>query len=1074
MHIRLNRQTLPVTHAGDVVVAGGSFAGVAAALALARAGREVILAEPRTYLGREVTATLRPWIDLQTLERVGRTPPLIASCIQASGGAADGDGFPEQGEIPLRMDALKCCLEDLLLDAGVALIYASVPVGVDGGLIVGNKSGRQLLACRVILDATATASVARAVGASFEPWPAIARFSRTLEFDGVHALGSRALPVPQALRFVDNVVHLHRGCRGQGHVYVECAMDLPLAGEKSFGAMRREIVARQRCMDLASFLIAHVPTFHHAFLAATSYELCGMHTPGMAGGVPDWAREFGSIRVSIPGQEGSLSDAPLAAFAARTRSAAPVRTLFCLQEAARLDVVQSALFHDPVMASLLGEVLAERLVAHWDELIAGPPAIEPAAVFSTSLLVEDDASAALTVAEPESPQRGRPYPLRAISPMALPVLRSVDVLVVGGGTSGATAAVTAAEQGLRTLLIEMNPGLGGTGTLGGVDSYWFGRRVGFAARVEQSVGQVHDALDYEGRRWNIEAKMHALLQQAEGAGVELVWNAVVIGAVVEENQVRGVAVAGRYGPFAVLGRVVIDATGDGDVAAFAGAAEVGGAGRDREVMWYSLAQFVAPGRTQNNFTSMVDVSNVADTTRAILAGRRRGGTCHDHGIYVAPRESRHILGDAVITLDDQLAQRRWPDVVNIHFSNHDIKGKSSSPWLNIGLIPPNLEIEIPYRALLPQGLEQILVAGKAISATRDALPAIRMQADLENLGGVVGLAAAQAIRQGVAPRDIKVADLQRALVERGVLPEAALTRSTVPQTLSDADLEALVALLDADRPLYAYSDMGMDQVFRERIPIVAICAAGEWAVPVLERALAEASSPAWRVRLAQALAMCGSPAAVPVLIAEIERALAAGVLPPRTSEIRHTQLPPDQGAMPDTAYLLYALGLTRDPRALAVWARGVDLLEPSEEALRDRYKGLFYYVDAVCDGARRLGDPAAVPILKQLHGHALLRDQVSRDGFQADFFHERQAMLELAIGRALARCGSAEGVEILIAYLDDSRALLAETAHAELTMMGQGQDYGKDAQAWAAWLERRHRMNPKPDKTSPLKTGSMQ
>jgi len=54
---------------------------------------------------------------------------------------------------------------------------------------------------------------------------------------------------------------------------------------------------------------------------------------------------------------------------------------------------------------------------------------------------------------------------------------SADVLVVGGGTSGATAAITSAREGMSTVLLELNPGLGGTGTLGGVDSYWFGRRV---------------------------------------------------------------------------------------------------------------------------------------------------------------------------------------------------------------------------------------------------------------------------------------------------------------------------------------------------------------------------------------------------------------------------------------------------------------------------------------------------------------------------------------------------------------------------------------------------------------------
>ena len=65
--------------------------------------------------------------------------------------------------------------------------------------------------------------------------------------------------------------------------------------------------------------------------------------------------------------------------------------------------------------------------------------------------------------------------------------------------------------------------------------------------------------------------------------------------------------------------------------------------------------------------------------------------------------------------------------------------------------------------------------------------------------------------------------------------------------------------------------------------------------------------------------------------------------------------------------------------------------------------------------------------------------------------HERRALLELGIGRALARCGSTDGVEILISYLNDNRALLAEFAHTTLVSV-TGEDYGKDTSAWSTWL----------------------
>ncbi|HEV2066037.1 MAG TPA: FAD-dependent oxidoreductase [Thermomicrobiales bacterium] len=64
MRVQYEQTTLPILREADIAIVGGSFAGIAAALRLARAGLAVIVIEPRTYLGREMTATLRPWLAL--------------------------------------------------------------------------------------------------------------------------------------------------------------------------------------------------------------------------------------------------------------------------------------------------------------------------------------------------------------------------------------------------------------------------------------------------------------------------------------------------------------------------------------------------------------------------------------------------------------------------------------------------------------------------------------------------------------------------------------------------------------------------------------------------------------------------------------------------------------------------------------------------------------------------------------------------------------------------------------------------------------------------------------------------
>ncbi len=1005
--VRFAREDVPLLAAVDVVVAGGSCCGVACAERLARADQRVLLVEPRTYLGHDLAATLRPW--LPGSDTALAAVPILAAFLARQGAPTVAN------ERPFSLHALKLYLEERLLAAGVELLYASGVMGfvlagppeaggseplhvrpwpgdsdalVDGslrGLVVGNKSGRQFIACRQLL-AGSTAELAPLQAAMLPPGALpraeVVAFARTLEFDGVAPLEGTSLAVPAALEMAGDRVWLHRGYRGAGHLYIECIMALESVGHEAASDSAREGAARRRSMEVAAYLLQNVAAFDGATLAAASHELFA-YPP---------ATERGSDVQHAAGW------APL-----------------------------------PVASDLL-------------------------------------------IMEPESPQPGKQVERALLEAWSLPVISEVDVLVAGGGTSGATAARVAGEAGLRTAVVEMNPGLGGTGTYGGVHSYWFGRRVGFAAQVTEMAIDLHHKLRQpppEGAvpRWNIEAKAQALRQAVEEAGAELVLNAIVVGAVVQAGSKRpgqrrtvaGVALVTRRGPAVILAKVVIDASGDGDVAAYAGAQITYGAARDHVVMWYSLAQFARPGRTRNNFTSMVDVSNVRDYTRALLAGRRRlRDNDHDHGIYVATRESRHVLGEVQLTLSDQLLQRRWPDVVNIAFSNHDVKGHSASDWVQIGLIPPNLDVEIPYRALLPQGLDNILVVGKAISATHDALPAIRMQADMENLGGAAALAAALACRRRVTVRQIDVKALQRALVDAGVLPAAIIGRELAPWRLEGQRLAQAIAGLDA-HPLIQYADMEMDEVYRERLPPVEICCAGPEAVPLLEQALAAEQDEQRRLLLAQLLALVGSSAGAPVLEEALWAALSGEALPQRDSHIRYAGAPPDQGAMPQEVYWLHALARTRQHTALGIWQRVVHLLQTTTAAdVASGVKGAFYYVQAVCAGAERLGSPEALPLLARLHSYEPFHNLVCRAGYEVDFFAERRAYLELLIARAMARCGSMQGAAILVNYLDDVRALLAAHAHSELLAIS-GQRLGRDSAAWAQWLEEQgERLPPRP------------
>lgn len=110
--VRTGAARLPVLHSVDVTVVGGSCAAIAAAVLCARSGRSVLLIESRTYLGREITATLRPWLSFDRDQPEPFWDALLRRMDRQQ---------PEQSELALKLGDLKLALEDTCLDAGVGI-----------------------------------------------------------------------------------------------------------------------------------------------------------------------------------------------------------------------------------------------------------------------------------------------------------------------------------------------------------------------------------------------------------------------------------------------------------------------------------------------------------------------------------------------------------------------------------------------------------------------------------------------------------------------------------------------------------------------------------------------------------------------------------------------------------------------------------------------------------------------------------------------------------------------------------------------------------------------------------------
>ena len=1034
--------SLPVLKKCDVVIVGGGFAGVSAAVQFAKAGKKVVVVERRIYLGREINAEYRPWFDVD--EKNQRLPDFIKACIDPK------TSQPDPTKKLLRFDFVKRSLENRLFEHGVEIVYVSNVVQVIAdkdqlqGIVIGNKSGRQAILSKLVVDCTETASVVHLTDQKFQDKIGATTCSRTLEYTHVKPLASKTIAVPPALKIKDNKVSIQQGYIGDHHYYIDCPMEFVDPKFDAKSVTNREAEVWERSQKVAEYLFQNVPAFKNSYFTNAAYQLKGIYTPQIADKNYSKKRKYLNDKVIVRNKKVSLG-----AFATGFSN------LFCISEAAMLSEKQTEFLKGSVGASKVGATVSERLIKNWSLL-----ACEKEVKFIEES-EKEFAQKDVPFKEKYSPQQGKAYSRVQLNNEKLPVIEEVDVLVIGGGTSGAPATYTAAKEGKKTMVVEMNPGFGGTGTYGAVQSYWGpGNYYGFTAEHIQKTNDINKSFsnafkDNGYGRWNVQAKLAMWLEKIRSSGAQIIWNSFVIGVIMDESKVKGVVISSPQGVFAVKSKITIDATGDADVAAFAGAPYVFGSEHDRVPLWYALRKQKVPGPSISAFESTVDVTNVEDYTRSVHVGVRTGGdSLHDHQPYLAPRESRHIEGDVVVTLSHTLSFTEWKDVINIHRSNTDMKGYHSSDWFRIGLIPPNLAMELPYRALIPKGVENLIVTAKAFSAQHDVATAMRMQPDLENLGGITALAAVQSINYNTLVRHINVKDLQKELVSRKILPEKILTRTIKPKNYSSAEIKEWIGKFEINTTFKSLSNTSMKVLRQDPIPFVEVCtSSSQVAIPVLEHEL-KRSSGEMQMRIALALAMHGSESGAVVIYNEIEKQLSVGTLPELEEVVKFGGRPPDQGAAPICANLIYALGMTHsDLNLFAIEMVSEIFKANSMHDFLNKDKGLFYYVDAVSYAAGLLGNKKCIPFLKRIHSNKFLNNQSLKKGVEETYVLERLAMMEIILGRALARSGSVEGYKVLIEYLDDMRAVLAGFAHVSLVKI-TNEDFGKDKVKWKNWLKK--------------------
>ncbi len=366
----------------------------------------------------------------------------------------------------------------------------------------------------------------------------------------------------------------------------------------------------------------------------------------------------------------------------------------------------------------------------------------------------------------------------------LPELDRCDVLVAGGGTGGASAAIAAARTGCRTVCVENLSRLGGLSTVGMIGVYWYGNRVGFTTEMDKGVRRLGGMADLEpdpkGKQ-NIQWKQTWLRREFAAAGGELYDETLVVGAALKKGKVNGALVATPFGIGVIRAEMTIDSTGNADLAAAAGGEVYPLVGDEPAIQGVGHSPVSVGVDYHNSDYSFACDSDVRDTSSLFVAGHTKFRDHFDLAPMIGSRERRRIVGDLTLQPEDFFAHRTYCDTINIACSNFDTHGFVIHPMF---LLKPTAHdpyfANVPFRALLPRNLENILVTGLGVSAHRDCLPLIRMQPDVQNQGYAAGYAAATAVLNGVGLRELDIRAVQRHLVEVAILPERVLNEDEAP------------------------------------------------------------------------------------------------------------------------------------------------------------------------------------------------------------------------------------------------------------------------------------------------------
>ncbi len=443
----------------------------------------------------------------------------------------------------------------------------------------------------------------------------------------------------------------------------------------------------------------------------------------------------------------------------------------------------------------------------------------------------------------------------------------IDVVVVGGGPAGVCAAIAAARNGAKVLIVEQGNCLGGMATRGIVAPFMtcydttgevmvirglFGEIVD---RMVELGGAIHPSEVRSGTpytAWITAGHDHVTPFDAEDlkyvldvmcaeAGVKVLFHTSLVDAELRGNTVTGLRLLCREGLCRIGARVVIDATGDGDLSASAGAPctfgnpDIGVVqpatlffhinnvdspkliadvqahlhefrkvnGVSYRALHWRVAEAEAAGewdiarKSVNIYRGVredewavnctrimnVDATNTESLSAGEAEGRRQvrelmnffhkyvpgceNATVKCSASTLGTRESRHVMGEYVLTADDLLHGEVPDDSILLASNSVDVHGRNGANTTEYKTVENGQWYGLPLRCLVPRDIEGLLVAGRAISATSDAAGAVRVMPPCMAMGHAAGITAAIAALGLTLPRNVDAAEVRSRLRNEG-------------------------------------------------------------------------------------------------------------------------------------------------------------------------------------------------------------------------------------------------------------------------------------------------------------------